>query len=189
MNHIAVRTLCAITLTALLLAACTPAATTAPTPTLDPVVRGEELFESRGCAACHGKDAQGTHLAPAIGGHSVEAVMAQVRTPRGQMPAFSPEKISDEELNFIAAYVAAQPSMAMEIGIEPTEAEREHLQEALEALEAGDRVKAYEHMQLAADIASGGNKEAYQHWAEGIEEGELSMVQHEMEEMMAGMHK
>jgi hypothetical protein len=34
------------------------------------VVRGEELFESRGCAACHGKDAQGTMGPGMMGGWS-----------------------------------------------------------------------------------------------------------------------
>ncbi len=107
MNHIALPTMCATVLTALLLTACTPAATPAPTPTVDSVVRGEELYESKGCAACHGEGGVGTDLAPALPGHTEEQVLKQVRAPRGQMPALGPEKISDDDLAAIAAYVVS----------------------------------------------------------------------------------
>lgn len=171
---------------ALWLAACTSSSLPPSTlaPTVDVLTKGHELFEAKGCATCHGEDAQGSDLGPAIGGHAVDVVIKQVRTPRDRMPAFGPDKISDEELNAIAAYVAAQPSLAKELGIEPAEAEREHLKEALEALEAGDGAKAIQHMQLAAETASGANKQAYEYWGEELREGELSMVEHELEDLL-----
>jgi len=171
---------------ALLGAACTPAPVATPTPTVDPVALGQELFEAKGCAVCHGEDAQGTDQGPGIGGHALEAVLSQVRNPTGTMPAFGPDKITDDELNSIAAFVTAQPSAAMALGIEPTEAEREHLMEALEALEAGDGQTAAQHMELAVGLATGDNREAYEHWLEEIEAGELSMVEHELEDLLMG---
>lgn len=32
---------------------------------------GQAIFAAAGCAACHGDDAQGTDIAPALAGHSV----------------------------------------------------------------------------------------------------------------------
>jgi mono/diheme cytochrome c family protein len=164
----------------LLLVSCSPATSPAPTPTVDAVAAGRQLFPVKGCAACHGEDAQGTELGPPVGGHAAEAVIRQVRTATGAMPASGVDRITDQELAYIAAFVADQPSMATELGTELTEAEREHLMETLEALESGDQATALEHMRIAASIASGDNQEAFEHWAEEIEEGKLSMVEHEL---------
>lgn len=186
MNNFPSRAFPGLVALAFLGAACTPAPVATPTPTVDPLAVGHELFEVRGCAVCHGEDAQGTENGPGIGGHMVEDVVSQVRSPTGAMPAFGMDKITDEELTSIAAFIAAQPAAAMALGIEPTEAEREHLMAALEALEAGDAETALQNMQLAVEIASVDNREAYEHWAEEIEEGELSMVEHELEDLLAG---
>lgn len=75
----------------------------APTP--EPVSRGQQLFVSKGCSACHGAQGEGTGIAPALGGHTGGQVKRQVRSPVGLMPAFAPDKISDAELEQIAQYV------------------------------------------------------------------------------------
>ena len=175
---------------AFLAAACTPTPVATPTPeptptsTVDPVAVGVELYQAKACFACHGEDTQGTDQGPGIGGHDIEAVISQVRNPTGDMPAFGPDKISDEELGFIAAYVAAQPSTAMALGIEPTEAERGHLMAVLEALEQGDPAGAIEHLGLAVDLATGDNRKAYEDWLKELEEDQLSMVEHEIEDLL-----
>ena len=102
-----------------------PAATPTLTPTQVspaatslPMSSGQQLFISKGCAACHGQNAEGSPIAPALPGHTEEQVKRQVRNPVGTMPRFAPEQISEEELEQIADYIQ---SLALEQGhIEPT---------------------------------------------------------------------
>ena len=71
---------------------------------------GQALFVVKGCAACHGQNAEGSQIAPALPGHSEIMVKRQVRNPRLRMPAFSESQITDEELNTIASYIAGLSS-------------------------------------------------------------------------------
>ncbi len=66
---------------------------------------GKALFFAKGCAACHGADARGGAVGPAIAGKDVAAIVKQVRTPRQRMPAFPSSAIPDGDLQQIAAYV------------------------------------------------------------------------------------
>ena len=89
-----------------LLTACgqpSPTATPPPAATLSPAEQGERLFAVKGCATCHGLAGAGSDIAPALPGHSAEQVLRQVRSPVGSMPAFGAERISDQELDLIAA--------------------------------------------------------------------------------------
>jgi len=69
------------------------------------ISRGRALFISKGCAACHGADGRGTAAGPAVVGEEAEEIRQQVREPRGAMPAFGPERLSDEELEAIIRYI------------------------------------------------------------------------------------
>ena len=85
-----------------------PVRDTASSPTATVAVidsPGHALFIAKGCAACHGQNAEGTSIAPALPGHNEQMVKNQVRNPRFQMPAFSLEQISDEELEAIAGFI------------------------------------------------------------------------------------
>ena len=66
---------------------------------------GMTLFADNGCTACHGDDASGTDIAPALVGLTMEQIKDQVREPSGTMPPFSAEQISDNELDQIAVYL------------------------------------------------------------------------------------
>ena len=66
---------------------------------------GYEVYLAAGCAVCHGENAEGTDLAPALAGHSDAAVRRQVRAPTGSMPVYPPEKISETELDALVAYI------------------------------------------------------------------------------------
>jgi mono/diheme cytochrome c family protein len=59
----------------LVLAACS-APTPSPISTPLPMAGGDghQLFITKGCAACHGQDGEGTALAPTVAGHS-EAIV------------------------------------------------------------------------------------------------------------------
>src|SRR5690348_5435533 len=71
------------------------------------IERGQEVFLTMGCTACHGQNAEGTSLAPALAGHSEFAVRRQLRAPVGIMPVYSPEMISAEDVDALVAYITS----------------------------------------------------------------------------------
>ena len=67
-----------------ILAACSSAAPAAqptvapepsPTTEAEPISLGHELYIAKGCSACHGQDAEGTVIAPALTGHTIAQVI------------------------------------------------------------------------------------------------------------------
>jgi cytochrome c553 len=70
---------------------------------------GQRLFQQKGCIACHNHDARGglSVEAPDLRGVSLsfEAVLKQVRAPKGQMAARSKAQASDEEIAAIYAWL------------------------------------------------------------------------------------
>lgn len=80
-------------------------------PTKENVERGAVLYTSLGCVTCHGVHAEGL-VGPRIAGTLLGpgAVQAQVRTPRSHyMPAFPADRLSDEELAAIYAFLQGLP--------------------------------------------------------------------------------
>jgi ubiquinol-cytochrome c reductase cytochrome c subunit len=77
---------------------------------------GRALYFAKGCAACHGADAQGGAVGPSVTGAEAGAILKQVRTPRGRMPAFPPAALSDHELDQIAVYLSSLPKTAIAAG-------------------------------------------------------------------------
>lgn len=68
--------------------------------------RARALYFSKGCAACHGEDAQGTAASPTLLGVPKEEIRRKVRAPQqGAMLTFGPEFLSDEELEAIIFYI------------------------------------------------------------------------------------
>lgn len=111
--------------------------------------KGKELFASKGCAACHGANAEGK-VGPALAGHSGEEIVQKVRSQSGTMPAFSTASISDAELHEIVEFIESlNPSGA------PDE---HHLMEALEAIEANNIDQAKNEIQEAIEKASADRK-------------------------------
>lgn len=93
-------------LTALLVPALSVAAQSGPTP--------EALYIQKGCLGCHGASARGG-VGPNLAGTGLPlpAFLAQLRQPRGIMPAFPPDAVSDAEAEAIHGYlrgVAAAPA-------------------------------------------------------------------------------
>ncbi|MFQ5987772.1 MAG: c-type cytochrome [Dehalococcoidia bacterium] len=68
------------------------------------VQEGEALFRSH-CSRCHGPTGYGTKAAPGLHPERRQEIVQQVRRPRGQMPAFSVEDLSNEELEKIAEFL------------------------------------------------------------------------------------
>ncbi len=70
------------------------------------VALGEQLF-SRECQSCHPRGERG--LGPALNDKPLPewAIALQVRQGYGAMPAFSPDDLSDAELNAVISYLKA----------------------------------------------------------------------------------
>jgi mono/diheme cytochrome c family protein len=74
---------------------------------------GKQVFESLGCARCHGSAGEGmsqpgsASAPPKIAGThlSVEDFVRTVRAPKGQMPPFGPKQVSDAELGDVYAFL------------------------------------------------------------------------------------
>lgn len=70
------------------------------------VARGEELFFANGCSVCHG-DTGGGGIGPAIAKTqlSLSAVIKQYRNPRELMPPFPADRVSDDDVADIYAFL------------------------------------------------------------------------------------
>ena len=74
---------------------------------------GKKIFTKDGCYECHGREGQGAAQAsgPRIGPPQrfVRSFIQYVRQPTGQMPPFTTEVITDQELADIYAYLQSRP--------------------------------------------------------------------------------
>ena len=173
---------------------------TSPTATAEPLLsgapvqvevasEGQALFIAKGCAACHGQNAEGSALAPALPGHNEMMVKRQVRNPRFKMPSFSERQISADELDAIAGYVASLPSggHAHPETIELTESVEMHHWMALEALKADDRREAIHHVEHIINLFEPGqHHERMVAIAQSLQAGEGHEPEHAIEGMLAG---
>ena len=80
------------------------------------VETGKKIFMKDGCYECHGREGQGAAQAsgPRIGPPQrlIRPFIKYVRQPTGQMPPFTAEVISDQELVDIYAYLQSRPRAA-----------------------------------------------------------------------------
>ncbi|MDP2660706.1 MAG: c-type cytochrome [Dehalococcoidia bacterium] len=70
----------------------------------DLAAKGRQLFQDKGCFACHGPNAEGG-AGPGLAGKTEAELLKQVRTPRGAMPPYPPDRLSDDEVHSIAAFI------------------------------------------------------------------------------------
>ena len=71
---------------------------------------GKRLFDSKACFACHGYVGQGSREGPRIAPPMpFPAFLAQMREPRGIMPPYKAEILSDQETADILAYLSSVP--------------------------------------------------------------------------------
>jgi mono/diheme cytochrome c family protein len=67
---------------------------------------GQELFFANGCTICHGDNGEGG-IGPTVAstGLSLDQVIEQYRSPRGTMPAFQDDRISDDDIADIFSWL------------------------------------------------------------------------------------
>ena len=152
---------------------------------------GRDLFISKGCGGCHGQDAEGTTIAPALAGHTGQMVRRQVRTPRFKMPAFSATQVSDDELDTIVRYIATLegeghlhaelPASELAVALEM------HHWMALESLKANAGEEAIHHVGHIIDLLDEGtHRQRMEAVLVSLRAGEIHDSEHDIEEMLAG---
>lgn len=74
------------------------------------VERGADLYIRKGCLGCHGASGRGG-VGPVVGNTklTVDAFVQQLRAPRGIMPRFPSEVVSEADARAIHAYLQAAP--------------------------------------------------------------------------------
>ena len=72
--------------------------------------RGQQVFFQNGCNVCHGDTGEGG-IGPTLAqtGFSVEQVIDQYRKPRGTMPAFNADTVSDQQVADVHAWLQTLP--------------------------------------------------------------------------------
>lgn len=73
---------------------------------------GQKIYMSKGCYQCHGMEGQGALLTgPRIGPDPLPlpAFKTYVRHAPGEMPAYSPDVLSDEEIGGIHEFLQSRP--------------------------------------------------------------------------------
>lgn len=124
----------------------------------DPVAAGQTLYVNKGCGACHGEKAEGG-IGPALAGTglSFEAVLQQVRAPKGQMPPFSAQQVSDDELRGIYAYLESlgppTPTPAPTPKLQPTVAGVASASPAPKPVDVDAIANAVDDLKVASDYA------------------------------------
>lgn len=103
-----------LTFALLLAAASLPALAQSPAAAGN-AARGKDVYLKVGCDQCHGREAQGSPVtAPRLGPAAlpIAAFTLFIRKTRLQMPAYSPEILSDADIADIYAYVTSRAAPA-----------------------------------------------------------------------------
>lgn len=118
----------------------------------DEVTRAKQLYTQLACFSCHGADYEG-NSGPIIVGLPVQTIIDQVRNgaPNGEMPAFDQNMISDADLEILAKFLNSLTIADTSVVI-PDEV-RTHLQQAYDALNAGDKAGVETHLKAALQSA------------------------------------
>ncbi len=149
---------------------------------------GLGVFRAVGCSSCHGDDAAGTSIAPALSGHSASMVRRQVRAPTGLMPLFPRDKVSDSQLDVLVAFVSSLPAdhahvKAVDLGA----AMEMHHWMALLTLEGGNAGEGRHHVQHIIGLTEGDHRARMVQIISTIEAGDLHDAAHDIQQMLAGV--
>lgn len=155
---------------------------------VDLVAVGREVYSAAGCAACHGVDAEGSDLGPALSGHNALQVRRQVRAPVGIMTVFNQSTLSAEDLDALVAYVetlSGGHSHGAASGLSVTEQSFMHHRMALTAFESENFEEAEHHLEHLTAILEGQHLALMQEAMEAVHAGNIHDAQHMIEGMLA----
>ncbi|MBI4285577.1 MAG: cytochrome c [Chloroflexi bacterium] len=160
-----------------------PAPTTPPPATVA-ASEGNVIYNQR-CAICHGPNAEGTAVGPAIAGHSMAAVKTQVRNPMGTMMAFPVSQLTDHDLKELAEFIASLAPAKMPVQEwEKATSETIHHWMALLAIKDGDAKDARHHLEdVITFVKEPMHKTEVNKALNMMAQGNIHDAEHEIEEM------
>jgi mono/diheme cytochrome c family protein len=161
---------------------------------------GAKLFTSKGCATCHDDDALGRvlkpgdsclschtgpirslELAPLLPGHSEEIIREKVREGSKKMPVFSEDKMTEDELGEIIAFVEDIPVPEISGDLEAA------LSEALEAIRNEEIFWASFQLEEALTATElDVQKAQIEKVIENVTDGNLAEATEQLEAMVSG---
>ncbi|RMF81105.1 MAG: cytochrome c [Chloroflexi bacterium] len=150
-----------------------PSAAFLTTITADTVEHGREVFVNNGCGACHGENAEGTDIAPALPGHTIEQVKRQVRAPVGNMPVFTNEQISNSELDALTAYIVTLQGSHVHPGVDVRDQMMRHYWLFFGAIAEGDIDEAIHHIEKVGTFVSGQHLDRVEEILATLEAGDV----------------
>jgi len=111
------------------------------------------LYTQKGCAACHGDKAQGS-IGPILAGLDVLHIKSSVRSGDSEagMIAFDQDAISDDDLETLAQ--ALSSLTLQDTGVHLSQPVLDHLSQARDALQAGDKAAVETHLKKAQEAAA-----------------------------------
>jgi mono/diheme cytochrome c family protein len=148
---------------------------------------GLSMYTAVGCAACHGDNAEGTDIGPALPGHSAEVILRQIRAPLGTMPAYDVDRLSDDDVDLIVDYITSLAPA--DDHVEPLDVPERlavHHWMALIAIDAGDVDDAVHHVEHIVKVTRDDHKAAMQQAAELLRQGEVELAEDTIQDMLAG---
>jgi mono/diheme cytochrome c family protein len=132
-----------------------------PEPTTEPVEMppaelaeaANKIYTQEKCVACHGVNHEGG-LGSILAGLPSEYIQAVTRRgePEAGMPAFDQEAINDDDLSTLAEYLS--DLILQDTGVELSPAVVDHLSQASDALQAGDKAAVETHLEKAQEAAA-----------------------------------
>ena len=164
--------------------------TSATSLTLVPDVHGQQLFVDKGCAACHGQNAEGSDIAPALPGHTAEQVRRQVRNPIGTMPRFELEQISDEESEELIEFIMELKSDGHDepLDLSMDDVVTMHHWMAILALKADGVAEAKHHVQhIIGIVENADHRHQMEEVLDALDENHLHDAEHSAEHSIEGM--
>jgi mono/diheme cytochrome c family protein len=112
-----------------------------------------EIYTQGSCVACHGVNHEGG-LGSILVGLPAEYIQVMTRSgvPEAGMPAFDQNAISDDDLSTLAEFLSELTLQDTGVELSPTIVD--HLNEASDALEAGDKAAVETHLEKAQEAAA-----------------------------------
>ena len=135
------------------------AATSAPPteaaekPSADLAEAANQIYTGKTCVACHGVNYEGG-LGSILVGLPAEYIQAVTRGGELEagMPVFDQNAISDDDLSTLAEFLS--DLTLQDIGVELPPAVVDHLSQALDALQSGDKAAAETHLEKAQEAGA-----------------------------------
>jgi mono/diheme cytochrome c family protein len=130
-----------------------PATEAVEKPPTELAEAANRIYTQGSCVACHGVNHEGG-LGSILVGLPAEYIQAVTRSgePEAGMPAFDQNAISDDDLSTLAEYLS--DLTLQDIVVELSPAVVDHLSQALDALQAGDKAAVETHLEKAQEAGA-----------------------------------